>query len=425
MRLLFPALAATLLVSPCLQAKTEADFSALHQIVETTTPASKSPEFVSFQADVTQRLRRALQGDAPALTLQQVKEARQNAVQADDAWLKASGFHFAKKVLKQENVALLNAFTSLPEGVLQQNLATVEKINNRASEADRHQALVDADGRAYLYFLADALGPRLGHAFLQAYDNGELNKAAALIKHTEVSIHQAKEQYHNPRPFRVAGNTIRLVNDNVIVNNDGLYQPSGGSFPSGHTNTGYTDALLLAEMLPERFVPLLNRAAKYGYSRLVMGVHYPLDLVGARMVAQRNVAIYLNDVGYRKLFNEAKQQLRRALEKACGTSIAVCALPADSGQDPYSAPQMATFYRYTMTWGLPQQPTPQTALQIPKGAEVLLEAPLPHLSAEQRRQLMVQTALANGYPLSGSSEQSFWQRLNLHDAVQQGLHAGH
>ncbi|MEJ1268587.1 hypothetical protein WDV93_20945 [Pantoea ananatis] len=36
------------------------------------------------------------------------------------------------------------------------------------------------------------------------------------------------------------------------------------SFPSGHTNTGYTDAsLLLAEMVPERFEALLQRGARY------------------------------------------------------------------------------------------------------------------------------------------------------------------
>lgn len=35
---------------------------------------------------------------------------------------------------------------------------------------------------------------------------------------------------------------------------------------------------------------------------------------------------------------------------------------------------------------------------------------------------MVKTALADGYPLSGApgdkGTQNFWQRLNLHDAVQ-------
>ncbi|OON41976.1 phosphoesterase PA-phosphatase [Izhakiella australiensis] len=423
MRLLLSAVAGALLVSPLVQAQTEVDFSAIKKIVETTTPASSSPEFVKFQQDVEQRALKALQGAAPKLTLQEVIKARQNSTQADEAWLKASGFSFDKKALKKENVQLLSAFSALPESILKQNLATVEKINNGASDADRHQALVDADDRPYLYFLADALGPRLGKAFLRAYDKGELGKAAALIKRSEVGIHQAKEHYNNPRPFRVAGNSIQLVKDSVIVKNDGLYKPSGGSFPSGHTNTGYTDALLLAEMLPERFVPLMDRAAKYGYSRLVMGVHYPLDLVGARMVAQHNVASFLNQPAYRKLFDDAKQQLRSALEKECGTSLAECAKPVSNADDPYSAPQMKTLYRFTMTYGLAQQKAPQTPVVVPKGAEVLLEGPLPNLSAEQRRQLMVKTALANGYPLSGNVEQSFWQRLNLRDAAAMGLNA--
>lgn len=45
---------------------------------------------------------------------------------------------------------------------------------------------------------------------------------------------------------------------------------------------------------------------------------------------------------------------------------------------------------------------------------MLLEDALPHLSAAQRRALMVNTALPAGYPLSGATpEQQFWQRLNL------------
>ena len=54
------------------------------------------------------------------------------------------------------------------------------------------------------------------------------------------------------------------------------------------------------------------------------------------------------------------------------------------------------------------------ALKVPQGAEVLLEAALPNLSAAQRRALMVKTALPAGYPLSGDNDaQQFWQRLNL------------
>lgn len=121
------------------------------------------------------------------------------------------------------------------------------------------------------------------------------------------------------------GNTIHLTPDDVVVKDGHPYTAGGGAFPSGHTNTGYTDALLMAEMIPERFDALVIRGARYGYSRLVLGVHYPLDVMGARMVAQRNVAHYLNDPYYRTLFNEARAQLREALVKECGTTIVECA----------------------------------------------------------------------------------------------------
>ncbi len=144
------------------------------------------------------------------------------------------------------------------------------------------------------------------------------------------------------------------------------YTADGGSFPSGHTNTGYTDALLLAAMIPERYDALVARGARYGFSRIVLGVHYPLDVIGSRMVAERNVAHYLNDPHYRVLFNEARDQLRAALAKACGTSLAECA-KSSVKDDPWRDPAMRDFSRFTMTYDLPQQKGPQPRLQVPEG----------------------------------------------------------
>ncbi|GKW01808.1 hypothetical protein PEC301877_06230 [Pectobacterium carotovorum subsp. carotovorum] len=79
-----------------------------------------------------------------------------------------------------------------------------------------------------------------------------------------------------------------------------------------------------------------------------------------------------------------------------------------------------------MAYGLPAQPGAASPVSVPEGAEVLLDSVLPHLSVTERRSLMVKTALADGYPLSGAqgdkSPQNFWQRLNLHDAVQLAQH---
>ena len=382
-------------------------------LANSVTPAASSQAYDDLEQQALAQLRHALQGNAATLTRDRLAHTKQNQTQADTAWLKASGYDFQTRANQQAGIALLSAFSTLPETVVKQNLATVTAINRDAVQTTRRQALADAEGISYLYFLSDALGPRLGKAFLTAYDQGALGKAAALIKASEVSTGEAKKHFNNPRPFLVQGNTIHLVPDDVVVKDNQPYTADGGSFPSGHTNTGYTDALLLAAMIPERYDALVARGARYGYSRIVLGVHYPLDVIGSRMVAERNVAHYLNDPHYRVLFNEARDQLRAALAKACGTSLAECA-KSSVKDDPWRDPAMRDFSRFTMTYDLPQQKGPQPRLQVPEGAEVLLEDALPHLSAAQRQALMVNAALPAGYPLSGTTpEQQFWQRLNL------------
>ena len=393
--------------------KSQLSLNRAAALANSVTPAASSQAYDDLEQQALAQLRHALQGNAAALTRDRLAHTKQNQTQADTAWLKASGYDFQTRANQQAGIALLSAFSTLPETVVKQNLATVTAINRDAVQTTRRQALADAEGISYLYFLSDALGPRLGKAFLTAYDQGALGKAAALIKASEVSTGEAKKHFNNPRPFLVQGNTIHLVPDDVVVKDNQPYTADGGSFPSGHTNTGYTDALLLAAMIPERYDALVARGARYGYSRIVLGVHYPLDVIGSRMVAERNVAHYLNDPHYRVLFNEARDQLRAALAKACGTSLAECA-KSSVKDDPWRDPAMRDFSRFTMTYDLPQQKGPQPRLQVPEGAEVLLEDALPHLSAAQRRALMVNTALPAGYPLSGTTpEQQFWQRLNL------------
>lgn len=416
MRTRFTLLTATLLVSLSTQAKNAADLPQVAAMATETTMASSSTAFVALEKQLQHSLIDAIKGVRGTLTRSQLASAKQGKVLANKDWIQSAGYDFGKKDQQQAGITLLGAFSKLPAHTLQQNLAAVESINLSATDGLRQQALIDAEGQNYLFFLADALGPRLGQAFIRAYERGELNKAAALIKASEVSTREAKKYFGYQRPFLIPDNRIHLVPDDAVVKDSHRYIADGGSFPSGHTNTGYTDALLLAEMVPERFVPLLDRAARYGYSRIVLGVHYPLDVIGSRMIAQRNVAHYLNDPQYRTLFKMAKTQLRMALEKECGMSLRACA-QVPLKDDPYVVASMQTFYRFTLTYNLPAKRVSPAVMMVPQGAEMLLEAPLPHLSVAQRRQIMVKTALADGYPLSGNADQSFWQRLNLHDAV--------
>ena len=54
------------------------------------------------------------------------------------------------------------------------------------------------------------------------------------------------------------------------------------SFPSGHTTYGYTGALLLALLTPERYREMIARGAEYGEDRIVVGAHYATDVMAGR-----------------------------------------------------------------------------------------------------------------------------------------------
>lgn len=386
-----------------------------------TTSSDTNPTYRQLldeeDQDFIQLLRSEL-GDT--LTQDKIDKARQPATMADVAWLKASGYNFTYADNIDADLKILMVFWSMPLSVLLQNNSITNEINHDANARQKEHALFDADGLGFLFYLAEALGPKLGDAFLKAYDKDEMRKAAALMQATVISTGKAKSYFSFPRPFTVPHNTIDLEDDEYIRKDSALYRASGDSYPSGHAEIGYTEALLLAAMVPERFLPLLDRAAGYGFSRVVLGVHYPLDVIASRMIAERNVAHFLNDPAYRALFNEAKSELRAVLEKECGESLPACAKPASDSSDPWANPAQSDFYRYTMTYGLPQIGPNNVPMQVPDRAEVLLEPLRPDLSAADRKDLLARTALPSGYPLDSSDPHiGFWQRINLYEAAAQ------
>ena len=57
------------------------------------------------------------------------------------------------------------------------------------------------------------------------------------------------------------------------------------SYPSGHTAYGWTAALVLAMVAPERAQLILARADDYGLSREICGMHFPTDVAAAHALA--------------------------------------------------------------------------------------------------------------------------------------------
>src|SRR3989344_8635111 len=81
--------------------------------------------------------------------------------------------------------------------------------------------------------------------------------------------------YYNPRPF------IALDNINVLFEHG-----NGDSFPSGHTTFFATLALMNYLYNPRCFSSfLLLGAILIGVARVISGVHWPLDILGAFALA--------------------------------------------------------------------------------------------------------------------------------------------
>jgi undecaprenyl-diphosphatase len=60
--------------------------------------------------------------------------------------------------------------------------------------------------------------------------------------------------------------------------------PHSGAFPSGHTATAFACATVLAWASPRLRIPAFLLAAAIGCSRIYVGVHWPLDVLGGAVL---------------------------------------------------------------------------------------------------------------------------------------------
>ena len=243
----------------------------------------------------------------------------------------------------------------------------------------------------------------------------------------------SKYAYLYPRPWRMTEDSqvvdtgavdpfgFPIYRSDVVVAPQLLRQRStspadDGGFPSGHTNAFHLAALALAYAVPERFQELVTAAYDLSHTRIVAGMHSPVDVLGGRILGTALAAATLNDPANAQLKAAARAQAETYLTaQTHAGDLFRYAHSATTATDPYA--DRATNRRTVqpkITYGLPSGRgcTPMT---VPEGAEVLLETRLPYLSAAQRREVLRTTAVEAGHPLLDGPEN--WGRLDLFTAA--------
>ena len=254
------------------------------------------------------------------------------------------------------------------------------------------------------------------------------------------------DAYGDSRPFQTEPNFAAIAgpdyfnvpSDNFVYNRGpAMNLADSPSFPSGHTTYGYTGALLLALLTPERYPQMIARGAEYGDDRIIVGAHYAMDVIAGRTLATYDVAHLLaNDPAYvgqtlkgapaiadfPAALKAARADLVAALQAGCGDTIANCAR-ADTSRFNDAAADEA-FVAATLTYGLPvvypkaAEGSEDVATLAPE-AGYLLTVAFPSLSLADADRILTETeGPGGGFLDDGVSPFGVYSRLNLYAAAE-------
>ena len=252
------------------------------------------------------------------------------------------------------------------------------------------------------------------------------------------------DAYGNSRPYQTEPSIVRFEGpdylnrpaSNFVYNHGPVMDLTNSpSYPSGHTTYGYTGAVLLAVLVPERYAEMIARGAEYGNDRVIMGSHYVMDVLGGRTLALYDMAHLLADdpaymglsvrgaqpiKDFQSAVKSARAELVAVLQSGCGNRIEVCATE-DTGRFNNTAADEA-FYETTQTYSLPVvypdiAKGPEDVGKLAREAGYLLTVAFPALSLEQADKILTETEGPGGGFLDNGSGFGVYSRLDLYAAA--------
>jgi acid phosphatase (class A) len=119
-----------------------------------------------------------------------------------------------------------------------------------------------------------------------------------LLKSSE-TVDRLKEIRFRKRPF------VQL-SEPSFVPGDEEKERGKSSFPSGHTSLGWSEALVMAEVAPEKQDTILRRGYEYGENRMIVGYHWFTDIEATRQLASAFIANMHAGEGFCEMIRRAR-----------------------------------------------------------------------------------------------------------------------
>ena len=155
------------------------------------------------------------------------------------------------------------------------------------------------ENRIQLFYIAGSIGDWYNATNYPATARLLLN----CIQDIRVTEFRLKRHFKRPRPYHLEPKLQPITKIN------------SPSFASGHALWAFTQALLFAELIPEKREVFIAKANEVRWSREIQGIHYPSDDEASRIIAWHLLNYWFKNPDFRADFEKAKIEWKKNIIK--------------------------------------------------------------------------------------------------------------